>query len=137
MHAEAPPSIELRRAADKYDLRDLPEIDCIARIPLCGARCCRFTFALSRQDVIEGIVRWDPTQPYRILQRDGACTHQEGHLCSVYDNRPAICRTYDCRRDKRIWIDYDRRIPAADHSGAGGSRSSPERCNPTDETTPT
>jgi Fe-S-cluster containining protein len=46
------------------------------------------------------------------LHRDGACTHREGHFCSVYDNRPAVCRTYDCRRDKRIWSDYERRILA-------------------------
>jgi len=107
-----PSSVELGRVTDKYDLRDLPDIDCAAHLHLCGARCCRMTFALSRQDIIEGIVRSDPTHPYRILQRDGACTHQEGPTCSVYDNRPAVCRTYDCRRDKRIWSDYERRILA-------------------------
>lgn len=112
-HDLAPPSsVELGRVTDKYDLRDLPDIDCAAHLHVCGARCCRLSFALSRQDVIEGIVRWDRAQPYRILQRDGACTHREVHACSVYDNRPAVCRTYDCRRDRRIWSDYERRILA-------------------------
>jgi hypothetical protein len=30
----------------------------------------------------------------------------------VYEHRPAICRTYDCRKDPRIWIDFEKRIPA-------------------------
>jgi hypothetical protein len=34
------------------------EIDCPRRIPLYKAACCRLRFALSRQDVEEGIVQW-------------------------------------------------------------------------------
>jgi hypothetical protein len=32
--------------------------------------------------------------------------------CTVYDDRPGTCREYDCREDKRVWIDYEKRIPA-------------------------
>jgi hypothetical protein len=111
--AGSPPDVELRNGPDKYDLRDLPDIDCAAHYHLCQARCCRFTFPLTRQDLVEGVVRWDPEHPYRIQQNEGVCVHRNGHACSVYEDRPGICRTYDCRRDKRIWIDYERRIPAA------------------------
>ena len=40
------------------------------RVHLCKASCCRLPFALSRQDVEEGIVRWDLGQPYLIDQRE-------------------------------------------------------------------
>lgn len=99
---------------DKYAVAS-PEIDCAARIHLCRARCCTLTFALSTQDLDEGIVRWDYARPYLIASRpDGACTHchPTTGACGVYQHRPAPCRAYDCRADKRIWQDFDARIPA-------------------------
>lgn len=100
---------------DKYALADLPQIDCAARLPLCKGRCCSFTFPLSVQDLDERVVRWNYGAPYKIAQReDGYCVHNEANGgCGVYANRPGVCRTYDCRRDRRIWIDFDNRIPAA------------------------
>jgi Fe-S-cluster containining protein len=101
---------------DKYHLKDLPQIDCEARIPLCKGRCCKLNFSLSFQDLTENVVKWDYSRPYRILQRvtDGYCVHNDPDTkgCGVYDNRPAICRTYDCREDSRIWLDFEKRIPA-------------------------
>ena len=32
--------------------------------------------------------------------------------CTAYDYRPSTCRTYDCREDRRVWIDFEARIPA-------------------------
>jgi len=101
---------------DKYALKDLPQIDCETRIPLCRGRCCKLHFSLSFQDLTENVVKWDYARPYRILQRvtDGYCVHNDPDTkgCGVYDNRPAICRTYDCREDSRIWLDFEKRIPA-------------------------
>jgi Fe-S-cluster containining protein len=109
----APPELELRFGPDKYTLAGLPEIDCAARLDLCKARCCHFTFVLTQQDVDEGVVRWDRDQPYRIQRRgDCSCIHLEGGACSIYAERPAVCRNYDCRHDRRIWKDFDLRIPA-------------------------
>jgi Fe-S-cluster containining protein len=111
--------VQVSHNEDKYALTDLPQIDCEARIPLCKGRCCSLTFALSFQDLDEGVVRWDYARPYSIRQRtDGYCVHNDDktHGCGVYQHRPAICRTYDCRTDKRIWIDFEKRIPAADDS---------------------
>jgi Fe-S-cluster containining protein len=102
---------------DKYKLDKLPDIDCDARLHLCKARCCRLTFALSIQDLDERIVRWDYGMPYRIGRRpDGYCVHNESGTChcNIYENRPGVCRQYDCRKDKRIWEDFDARIPAPD-----------------------
>jgi Fe-S-cluster containining protein len=104
--------------ADKYNLTDLPDIDCEALFPLCKARCCRLTFALSLQDLDERIVRWDYGAPYKIAHRsdDSYCVHniQGTGRCGVYENRPGICRKYDCRNDKRIWTDFENKIPAPD-----------------------
>lgn len=108
--------VEVGPPVDKYALGEGPDIDCEALIPICQGRCCRLRFPLSFQDLDEGTVRWDYAQPYRIRQRaeDGYCVHAdpEARLCTVYEHRPAICRQYDCRQDKRIWSDFDKRIPA-------------------------
>ncbi len=110
--------VRLEQRVDKYGLKNLPDIDCDARIPLCRARCCTLHFPLSSQDLDERIVKWDYSKPYIIRQResDGYCVHNHPvtHGCTVYRQRPAVCRTYDCSKDKRIWVDFGRRIPVID-----------------------
>ncbi len=99
--------------SDKYTFQKEVNIDCENRVHLCKAACCRLPFALSQQDVEEGIVKWDFETPYMIAHKpDGYCVHNENHSCScmVYKNRPLPCRGYDCRNDKRIWNDFEKRI---------------------------
>lgn len=99
--------------ADKYGQRNSVEIDCDERIPLCRGACCRLKFALTVQDLEEGKVKWDLGHPYMIRHGDdGYCFHNERatHHCTVYENRPIVCRSYDCRKDKRIWTDFENRI---------------------------
>jgi hypothetical protein len=99
---------------DKYAFTDKEvQIDCESRLPLCQAACCRLSFALSRQDIEEGIVKWDLGRPYMIAHdADGYCRHlrRDHGRCTVYANRPVPCRAYDCRKDTRIWADFDRGI---------------------------
>ncbi len=105
--------VVLSDVADKYALKDLPKIDCEARLEHCRARCCTLAFSLSTQDLDERKVRWEYGRPYQIARRtDGYCVHNDrlSFSCQVYATRPASCRTYDCRSDKRIWIDFERRI---------------------------
>jgi hypothetical protein len=100
---------------DKYTVTPV-DIPCAELIPLCHARCCTLTFALSTADLDEGVVRWDYGQPYLIRQRasDGFCVHNDPdtHACEVHEARPRVCRAFDCRDDDRVWIDYEKRIPA-------------------------
>jgi hypothetical protein len=99
---------------DKYAFKGEVKIDCEARVHLCHASCCRLRFALSKQDVHEGLIKWDLGRPYLIAQgKDGYCTHFEhgSCRCTVRENRPVPCRGYDCRNDKRIWLDFENRIP--------------------------
>jgi hypothetical protein len=44
---------------DKYTFEHEADSDCLKRLDICKAICCKFPFALSRQDVEEGIVRWE------------------------------------------------------------------------------
>ena len=95
---------------DKYSYHNEVRIDCENRLHLCRASCCRLRFALSIQDVEEGSVKWDLGHPYMIRQGpDGYCHHFERQTqgCGVYNSRPVVCRGYDCRQDKRIWLDFE------------------------------
>jgi len=57
---------------DKYTFEAETEIDCKSRLHLCQAACCRLPFALSKQDIHEGVIHWDLGQPYIIKQeQDG------------------------------------------------------------------
>lgn len=99
---------------DKYALESSVEIDCENRIHLCKAACCRLPFALSAQDIREGVVRWELAKPYMIEQgSDGYCNHLERSTsgCTIYEKRPVPCHAFNCSNDKRIWADFDKRIP--------------------------
>jgi len=117
--------------SSKYEYNDAVEIDCESRIDLCKAACCRLTFALSKEDVEESIVNWDLGRPYIIAHGDdGYCTHLGGRSrsCGVYKNRPLTCRKFDCRKDDRIWEDFEKRIPNPRVAEPGWPRTSePEK----------
>ena len=97
----------------KYAFQNGAEVDCQNHVHLCRAACCLIPLALSREDVQEGIVRWDLGQPYIIARdRDGYCVHldRETYRCAVYAQRPIPCRGYDCRNDKRVWLDFEKKV---------------------------
>jgi Fe-S-cluster containining protein len=100
---------------DKYE-ETSPDVPCEELLPICQARCCAMRFSLSTQDLDEGIIRWDYGKPYVIRQRasDGYCVHNDPttRFCTVREARPRVCRSYDCRDDLRVWLDYEARIPA-------------------------
>ena len=108
------PAIELAVVSDKYGVEGEP-IDCASRLELCQARCCSFTVTLSRQDLEEGELAWDIDHPY-VLRRgaNGYCANLGGEdaRCQRYEHRPATCRSYTCKNDTRVWIDFEQRIPA-------------------------
>lgn len=120
---------------DKYALPEL-DIPCEELLPICKARCCTLRFSLSPQDLDEGVARWDYGAPYQNRQRaDGYCVHnQPGSFgCSIYGERPAPCRKFDCRGDKRIWRDYDQRIPATDRDRDTDLEMTPDTPTPLSE----
>lgn len=111
--------VQVAPSIDKYSVTEIPQIDCASIIPICKGRCCRLSFPLSFQDLDERTLRFDYSMPYLIRQgADGFCVHStpETRACGVYEQRPTICRTYDCRKDTRIWKDFEKRIPADDEA---------------------
>ena len=102
---------------DKYETPRAAVIDCASRMHLCKAACCKLSFHLSAQDVREGVVRWDWRRPYHIATApSGYCVHcePETRRCNIHEKRPIVCREYDCRKDARIWVDFDNGIPNPD-----------------------
>lgn len=99
---------------DKYAEHQRVPVDCESRVALCKARCCKLWFPLSVQDIEERVVRWNYAEPYTIAHADdGFCVHQErggACRCGVYQQRPLVCRTYSCKDDKRIWLDFENRV---------------------------
>jgi hypothetical protein len=94
---------------DKYNFSQAVGFDCGANLSICGAACCRIPFALSKQDIREGIVRWRLAAPYLIEHEPGGyCVHFDRGTggCAIYRRRPVPCRAFDCRRDPRIWLDF-------------------------------
>ncbi len=118
--------VHLGAPEDKYRI-EAEAPPCAELMHLCQARCCRMSFALSSQDLDEGIIRWDYGEPYLNRQResDQYCVHNDptSHGCTVHKARPTVCRTYSCKRDPRIWADYDNRIPAGGVVPPSGTRT--------------
>ena len=122
------PKIELNAYPDKYEVEN-SEIDCASRMHLCHGRCCSFNVRLSRQDLEEGELAWRVDEPYYLPHTpEGYCMYQtrETGFCGTYQNRPAPCRIYDCKEDKRIWIDFEAMIPAPMPDGLVTIRRNPK-----------
>jgi Fe-S-cluster containining protein len=92
------PGIALRVDADQPD--GPVTVNCAERMHICKAICCKLRFALTSDEVEAR------------HNADGFCTHndRETGACGVYENRPAICRTYSCANDTRIWSDFENMV---------------------------
>lgn len=100
---------------DKYTFEDESRVDCLSRLPVCKAVCCKLPFALSRQDVEEGIIMWEFGRPYLIAHDgDGYCVHldRETYTCTVREHRTVPCRGFDCRDNEKwkVWQDYEKGV---------------------------
>lgn len=95
---------------EEADTEPVP-VDCAARMHVCHSACCRLDFALTVDEIEAGRARWDLGQPYFIRhEADGHCTHRDGDSggCTIYEDRPTVCRRYSCAGDTRIWKDFER-----------------------------
>jgi Fe-S-cluster containining protein len=102
--------VALRPETNETKETPIKEVDCAARMHVCKAVCCKLDFALSTSEIEAGTVKWDLGRPYFIRhESDGLCTHVDRASggCSVYANRPAVCRGYSCANDERIWKDFE------------------------------
>jgi Fe-S-cluster containining protein len=100
---------------DKYTFEHEAQIDCQSRLHICKAICCKFPFALSRQDVEECIIRWEFGRPYLIAHNaDDYCVHldRNTYQCTVREHRPVPCKGFNCQDNERwrVWLDYEKKI---------------------------
>jgi hypothetical protein len=100
---------------DKYTFDKEADVDCESKLDTCKAICCKLPFALSKQDVEEGIIRWEFGRPYLIAHNeDGYCVHldRNTYKCTVREYRTVPCRGFDCRNNEKwhIWKDYEKKI---------------------------
>ncbi len=85
-------------------------VNCAERLPICHAVCCKLAFALTAEEVEAGTARWDLGFPYLIRHGShGSCVHNDRETggCTIYADRPGVCRRYSCANDPRIWKDFD------------------------------
>ena len=71
--------------------------------------CCRLRFPLSVQEIESGTLRWDLGQPYYNRRAEHGYCHRidtDTLSCTIYDERPSVCRNYTCENDSRIWNDF-------------------------------
>lgn len=100
---------------DKYAFEKESVVDCEKRLDACRAICCKLPFALSRQDVKEGVISWEFGKPYLIAHGDdGYCVHldRKTFQCAVREHRPLPCRGFGCQDNERwhVWTDYEKMI---------------------------
>lgn len=103
--------VRLSVVADKRAVAS-PDVDCASLAHLCKVRCCRaFDIELSREDLADGVA-WELEAPYLLARKHDGCSYLGEAGCTIYDKRPATCRSYDCREDPRVWIDFAQKLPA-------------------------
>lgn len=92
------------------DVAEPKDLDCSAHHQSCGAACCTsFSVVLTAEEAASNKYLWDIAFPYRLLVDEaGTCVYfdRTSLSCTIWADRPAACRTFDCRKDDRIWDDY-------------------------------
>ena len=86
-----------------------PDVHCSS----CEAVCCRLTVVLLSDDHVP---QWLTTRDDRGMETmakadDGWCValDRDTHRCTIYDERPGICRKYamggpSCREERKKWF---------------------------------
>ncbi|HLK88692.1 MAG TPA: YkgJ family cysteine cluster protein [Polyangia bacterium] len=87
------------------------QVNCLERLHICEAACCKLDFALTVDEVEGGRIKWDLGRPYLIRHAaDGFCVHRDrtSGRCGVYEERPVTCKGYSCATDTRIWKNFEK-----------------------------
>ncbi len=107
------PGIALRVDGSDDRKVNFVQVNCAERYHICKAVCCKLHFALTVEEVESGKIKWDLGEPYYIRQESKGCCHhlnQNTNQCSIYEDRPGICRSYSCANDERIWKDFENMV---------------------------
>lgn len=86
----------------------------------CTACCRQQIVRLTDEDLPNlPFYSWRQIGEFRVLNNkaNGECFHLGPEGCSIYEQRPSVCRTYDCRKQFKILSPAERRRFA--HSAMG------------------
>lgn len=99
--------IRIERGADGAYL--LFDADCLDALPYCKAQCCALRGTIVSEEEVERAnlqAEWDHRTQELVIRRDsdGYCTHldRKNTTCSVYENRPNVCRAFHCTRGSDV-----------------------------------
>lgn len=82
-------------------------IDCDAGRRLgCKSFCCRLLVRLKDHERTEVDPKTNRLKGYVDKDEHGVCIHQDKETgrCLNWENRPSICREYDCNHDKLLQV---------------------------------
>lgn len=98
------------RVETQEEMLKYSPVNCEERIHICKAVCCKLSFPLTINEVESGVLKWNLGKPYYNRRcTNGYCYHiQIDNTCSIYQQRPSICRKYTCRNDERIWSNFEK-----------------------------
>lgn len=99
------------RVDDDAETQPAVLVNCEERLHICRAVCCRLRFALTAEEIETGRMKWELGNPYYNRHYGHGYCHQidpDRKCCTIYDQRPSVCRKYSCAGDTRIWKDFER-----------------------------
>ena len=78
--------------------------ECASCHSTCHAVCCRTVVVpLSREEIASGRYQSVELQGLTVLKRnDDGCVYLDGNRCSIYAERPLICKRFDCTKER--WV---------------------------------
>jgi len=86
--------------------------------------CCAFDVALTEEEAqrLDSVTLPDGTPALR-RQQDGSCCYFDLNTkrCTVWDQRPDVCRRYSCLKDRRALSIQSVGLPLRQQPGFGGS----------------
>lgn len=76
----------------------------------CGGKCCAgwaVEIVPTQDSVPINLTKWDPLLGTIMRERNGACIALKNGRCSIYDQRPGVCRDFklngsDCQKQQRL-----------------------------------
>jgi Fe-S-cluster containining protein len=75
--------------------------------------CCRHQIVLLSENDEPNMAAYDYRQigQHRVLNNkpNGDCAHLGPEGCTIYEQRPFVCRTYDCRKHFKMLASRERR----------------------------
>lgn len=86
---------------------ELALLDCDAGRKLgCKSFCCRLLVRLEEHERTETDPMTNRLKGYVDKKENGTCLHHDEKigLCQNWENRPKICREYDCNYDKLLQV---------------------------------